>query len=403
MGFQKHTNLASYALGNLFKYRLRSTAIVVALIVSTTLLCSTEFIHQGVLTDIENSLEEGPDIVVQQLEAGRQKSIPLSWFSNISQVSGVKVAMPRVWGYADVGSGRFLTVMGINVTDYQDIPGATGTEIEEGEFIQTGNERSIVIGQGIVDLMNTASNPVEIEVGSVISLISYNQSLIEFTVAGIFGSKSKIYSYDMIMTDIQSARELFGISNETCTDIAIWNTPGAYLNDVAFRIENRLVDARVLSREAIHNAMLRTYGDRAGIVALIWTILLLTVLLLAFTVSSAGSDEARREVGLLKALGFDTVDVLEIRMIESLTQSLLGSSFGISISIIYTFLLGAPGLAGLLLGWNLVLLNGGIPLTISSITIFVIYTVAIIPILVATVIPAWRNALTDPDVVLRGI
>ncbi|TXT56463.1 MAG: conserved membrane protein of unknown function [Candidatus Thorarchaeota archaeon] len=403
MGVQKHTNLASYALGNLFKYRIRSVAIVVALVISTSLLCSTEFIHEGVQRDIDYSLEEGPDIIVQQLEAGRQTTIPMSWVGNISQVPGVKIVLPRVWGYADVGSGKFLTIMGINATPYQNIADAIGTRIQEGEFLQEGATRTIVIGQGIVDLMNAASNPINVGVGSVISLIAHNQSLIEFTIVGIFETDSNIYSYDMVLTDIQSARELFGISKDKCMDIAVWTEAGSYLSDVAFRIENRLIDSRVLSQDALKDAMLRTYGDKAGIVALLWTVLLLTVLLLAFTVSSAGSDEARREVGLLKALGFDTVDILEIRMIESLIQSLLGASLGISISIIYTFGLGAPGLAGLLLGWDLVLLNGGIPLMISIATLFLVYSMALIPILVATVIPAWRNAITEPDIVLRGI
>jgi len=127
------------------------------------------------------------------------------------------------------------------------------------------------------------------------------------------------------------------------------------------------------------------------------------VVILAFTASSAGSEEARREVGLLKALGFDTVDVLEIRMLEAITLSLLGVSLGISFSIIFDFILGAPLLAGYILGWGLVLLPGGIPLAISLSTIFTVYAVGLVPILVASVIPSWRNAITEPDIVLRGV
>jgi ABC-type lipoprotein release transport system permease subunit len=76
---------------------------------------------------------------------------------------------------------------------------------------------------------------------------------------------------------------------------------------------------------------------------------------------------------------------------------------GISLAIIYDFYMGAPGLAGYILGWSLVLLNGGIPLVIALPTIFTVYAVALVPILVATVVPAWRNAITEPDIVLRGV
>jgi ABC-type lipoprotein release transport system permease subunit len=149
--------------------------------------------------------------------------------------------------------------------------------------------------------------------------------------------------------------------------------------------------------------MLKAYGGRAGMAALLWTIVLMAVVLIAFTASGAISEEARREVGLLKALGFDTVDVLEIRMLESITLSLLGASLGISFAIFYDFILGGPVIASYLLGWSLNVLPGGIPLTISLSTVFIIYAVGVVPILVAAVIPSWRNAITEPDIVLRGV
>jgi ABC-type lipoprotein release transport system permease subunit len=65
--------------------------------------------------------------------------------------------------------------------------------------------------------------------------------------------------------------------------------------------------------------------------------------------------------------------------------------------------LGAPLLAGYLLGWNLLLLNGGIPLTVTLSTVFTVYAVGLVPILVASVVPSWRNAITEPDIVLRGV
>ncbi|MHA1905891.1 MAG: ABC transporter permease [Candidatus Thorarchaeota archaeon] len=404
MGLRKHSNLGSYALGNVLKYRTRSVAIILALVFSSSILCSAEFIREGVMQDIVVSLDEGPDLVVQRLVGGRQTTVPMQWLNNISETTGVEMATPRVWGYTDVGTGTLFTIMGINSTEYGSVTGATGTEIlDNGRFLEEDDSRKIVIGQGIVDLMAASAARITIQVGSVLSLIAFNGTLIEFEIIGIFSTNSKIYSYDMILTDQDSARDLLGIDEQSCTDVAIWASQGAYVNDVAFRLDISIAEARVLTQDAISDALMQTYGGRTGIIALLWAIILSTVVLLAFTVSSAGSDEARREVGLLKALGFDTVDVLEIRMYESLTLGILGASLGVSMAIVFDFVLGAPVLSGYLLGWNLQIMNSGIPLAISIPTIFIIYAVAIIPILVASVFPAWRNAITEPDVVLRGV
>jgi len=404
MGVRKQSNLASYALGNVLKYRTRSVAIILALFISTSILCSVEFIREGVITDVSSSVDEGPDIVLQRLIGGRQVPIPDSWMGNVTNTTGVRVATPRVWGYSDVGSGSLLTVMGVNATEYGGMINAVGTDIlETGRFLNETDYRKMIVGQGIVDMMAASAMPLHVQVGTLLSLITNEGELIEFEVIGVFHSDSKIYSYDMILTDLGSAREVLGYENSTFTDIAIWTNFGSDLNSIAFRLDSRLPEARVLTSDAISDLMLKAYTGRAGVTALLWLVVLLAVILLAFTASSAGSEEARREVGLLKALGFDTVDILTIRMFESITLSLLGVSLGISFAIVFDFVLGAPLLAGYILGWGLVLLPGGIPLAISISTLFTVYAMGLIPILVASVIPSWRNAITEPDIVLRGV
>ena len=404
MGVRKHSNLASYAMGNVLKYRTKSVAIVLALFISTSILCSVEFIREGVMQDVSATVDEGPDIIVQKLVGGRQTVVPTEWLPNVTDTHGVRLATPRVWGYTDVGNGRLMTVMGVNATEYGNVIGAAGTSlIGTGRFLNESDTRKMIVGQGIVDMMAASALSIEIQVGSSLSLISYSGELIEFEVIGVFSSESKIFNYDLILTDINSAREVLGVDNSSSTDVAVWTDYGSDLNSVAFRLDTQIGDARVLTRDAVSDAMLKTYGGRAGVVALLWTVVLLAVVLLAFTASSAGSEEARREVGLLKALGFDTVDILEIRMIESMALSLLGVSLGISFAIVYDFVLGAPILAGYLLGWNLLLLNGGIPVVVTLSTVFTVYAVGLVPILVASVIPSWRNAITEPDIVLRGV
>jgi ABC-type antimicrobial peptide transport system permease subunit len=394
----------SYALGNVLKYRTRSAAIVSALILSTFLLGSAEFIREGVMTDLSASADEGPDLIVQRVLGGRQTAVPREWRENLSAIHGVRLATPRVWGYIDVGGGGLLTIMGVNASEYGTIVGTTGTEIvDEGRFLNETDRYRMVVGQGILDIMRASFAGVSVGVGSILSLIAMNGSLVEFEIIGVFASSTKIYSNDMIVTDLESARQVLGLEASSFTDYALWAEYGEDLNSIAFRIDTQIAEARVLTRDAIADTMLVTYGSRGGIVALLWLVLLITAILLAFTVSASGSDEARREVGLLKALGYDTVDVLEIRMFESLTLGMLGASLGVSSAIVFDFILGAPILSGYLLGWSLLLLNGGLPLAISAPTIFTLYVVAIVPILVATVVPAWRNAITEPDIVLRGV
>ncbi|MHA2002989.1 MAG: hypothetical protein ACW960_02685, partial [Candidatus Thorarchaeota archaeon] len=268
MGLRKHSNLVSYALGNVLKYRTRSAAIVSALILSTFLLGSAEFIREGVMTDLSASADEGPDLIVQRVLGGRQTAVPREWRENLSAIHGVRLATPRVWGYIDVGGGGLLTIMGVNASEYGTIVGTTGTEIvDEGRFLNETDRYRMVVGQGILDIMRASFAGVSVGVGSILSLIAMNGSLVEFEIIGVFASSTKIYSNDMIVTDLESARQVLGLEASSFTDYALWAEYGEDLNSVAFRIDTQMAEARVLTRDAIADTMLVTYGSRGGIVA----------------------------------------------------------------------------------------------------------------------------------------
>jgi ABC-type lipoprotein release transport system permease subunit len=55
-----------------------------------------------------------------------------------------------------------------------------------------------------------------------------------------------------------------------------------------------------------------------------------------------------------------------------------------------------------MLGWATIYQSFVVPIYISGSTVFFIYAIIIIPILFATVVPAWINATVDPDIAMRG-
>ncbi len=110
-----------------------------------------------------------------------------------------------------------------------------------------------------------------------------------------------------------------------------------------------------------------------------------------------------QEIGLLKTLGFTTFDVLDIRKIEFTFTGFFVSTLGIFGAIVYDFYLGAPILSDFMLGWSVLFPPFILPLRITFDSLLVAYGIGIIPLVVGTVVPAWKNAITEPDEVLRGL
>lgn len=395
MGLQKHRNLWAYAFGNLFVYKTRTLTVLLCFVVVIGALCSIEFLREGITQDIEASMAFVPDITVQRLQGGRQVPLTETDLQQIWGITGVATAAPRVWGFLTAANLLF-TMMGINVTEYPLDVQVLNLQVRAGRFLQPNDTQCVVVGEGV-------AQSAQATVGSYFLFYDLDLNEYYFEVVGIFSASSRIYSSDLILTDLESARAFFGLNTTQCTDICVWTALTANPAVVASQILTAVASCRVVTRAQSENALLYAHSSRAGFFLAVWYVLLLAALLGAFSVSSAVSSEARREVGLLKALGFDTLDILEIRLAESTMLGFLAATLGVFAGVVYDFYLGAPFLANFMLGWSQLFPLFTVPASISWVSVFTAYAMAIVPLLIATVLPAWRSAIAEPDEVLRGL
>jgi ABC-type antimicrobial peptide transport system permease subunit len=128
---------------------------------------------------------------------------------------------------------------------------------------------------------------------------------------------------------------------------------------------------------------------------------LLAMVLLVLTVlrSRAGS---RRELGLYKALGWTTADLVALQLARSLLTGVPAVLAGLAVA--WTLALGRgitwPGT--LLLGWStppppLTLQAGG-----AAVVALTVAALVLVPLTLASLLPAVRSANADPDDLLRG-
>jgi ABC-type lipoprotein release transport system permease subunit len=115
------------------------------------------------------------------------------------------------------------------------------------------------------------------------------------------------------------------------------------------------------------------------------------------------SQEEKREIGILKAVGWDTEMVLAVKFIESLILSLVSSVLGILIAYIHVYWLQAVGLRDVFIGWSTIYPSFKLVPYIDLKYLMLIVTFAVGPYSAVSIVPAWRAAITDPDEIIRGI
>ena len=144
------------------------------------------------------------------------------------------------------------------------------------------------------------------------------------------------------------------------------------------------------------------FRGRGGLMGVLLLPALAAFLLLAWErLTGLGADE-RREIGVLKSVGWGTADVLTARLWESAAIGVLGATLGLLVAYGYVFWLGAPGLADALLGWSALHPSMRLAPALDPVQALALLGAVVVPFVSVSVVPAWRAAMVDPDQAMRG-
>jgi ABC-type lipoprotein release transport system permease subunit len=104
----------------------------------------------------------------------------------------------------------------------------------------------------------------------------------------------------------------------------------------------------------------------------------------------------RREIAVLKAVGWSTADVLWAKLFESVLVGAVATALGLLFGYAWVFWLGAPGLRPALVGWSVLYPKASLTPAVDVAQLLGV-TIAILgPFVLLSVVPAWRAATSDP-------
>jgi ABC-type lipoprotein release transport system permease subunit len=383
------------AIDNLWRHKLQSLAVLFPLVLIVASAGAMTFVHDGFLKDAELSLTLLPDLTVQKLVGGRLERVDETTSRQLAKLPHIKEILPRVWGYVPLQVGEHLaayTMIGVDARPSR-LSREIALSIDSGRFIEPDDQNVLVVGRGFSDAFH-------VKTGDKVTLEDSRGQKHHFEIIGIFSSAVQIYTADMLVTPLDTARKFLGYAENEATDYNIYLEDILYAAVVGEQIQRLGGNLRILSREALSRLTHQAYGGRAGVFQLMWLILLLTAMLIAWAQLTNVSLGVRREIGILKAFGWGTTDIIWLKIFESLALALLGFFLGTIASLMY-LLLDAPGLKEYFLSWAILYPDFPIPLYINPQSLFLLFAIAVCPLLAAGVIPAWLLGITDPDTIIR--
>jgi hypothetical protein len=372
---EKQRNILDFTLSSLWRRQGKNLALVIVYTLVVFCLGSVMFFTEALKNEAAIILRGTPEIIVQKMVAGRHELIPALYIQQIRHIRGIETVKGRLWGYYfDPQTQANYTLM---------VPGDTA--IKDGE---------IVVGAGITKLPRIFR-------GHTMVFRTYYGRPLPLLVSGILSPDSELLTSDLILIGGAGFRQLFGIPAEYATDLAVQVLNKKEIPTIAAKIVDILPDTRTITRDEILRTYNAVFDWRSGIMIAILAGAVLAFLIFAWDKAAGLSAEEKREIGILKAIGWETTDVLQMKFWEGMVVSLSSFFIGVILAYFHIFYASATLFEPVLKGWSTLYPDFRLTPFISGYQIAILFFFTVIPYTVATIIPAWRAATIDPDVVMR--
>jgi len=144
------------------------------------------------------------------------------------------------------------------------------------------------------------------------------------------------------------------------------------------------------------NQAANLYNYKGGLFLILYLITIATFMLILYQRYAMVYSAERKEIGILRAVGWSIKDVLALKFYETGMVVIVSFVLGVVLAYLYVFVWGAPILNQIFLG------GANLPNRVTFVpvihfgllgSIFLFYAV---PFFAAVLIPAWKIAVTPP-------
>lgn len=367
--------LLDYSLASLARRPGKHLSLLLAYSLMVFLLASAMLFTQSLRHEVGLILNQAPELILQRMVAGRHDLMPAEYLERIGRIRGVSEKYTRLWGYFyDPAVRTNYTLM-----------------VPRDRTLPPGD---IQIGAGIARTRG-------LDVGDYLGLRSSRGEPFSFRVGAVLNPESELVSSDLLLLGEDDFRRFFAYPQGRYTDIVLSVRNPREVRKVAEKLTLALPDTRPILREEILRTYDAVFGWRQGMVFLLLTGALVAFVIFAWDRASGLSADERREIGILKAVGWETGDVLHMKFWEGAVLSLSAFLIGYLLAYVHVFGFSAALFEPVLKGWA-VLYPELRPLPhVDGLQVATLFFFTVFPYTVATIVPIWRAAVTDPDQVMR--
>jgi ABC-type lipoprotein release transport system permease subunit len=220
-------------------------------------------------------------------------------------------------------------------------------------------------------------------------------------IASTFKTHTSLESNDIILMKKELVLEIFGMSSDEVTDIVLKVPNPEEIPTISKKIKNLFPDSRVITNSDLRVSYQNIFDYKSGLFLALFIISAFTFFMIIYDKASGLSSEEKKEIGILKALGWTIDDVLKAKFYEAFIVSFISFLVGIIIAIFFVYTLQAPLLRDIFIGYSRLKPAFELPFVLDFQTLFLLFFLTVPMYIAAIIIPSWKIAVTNADEVMR--
>jgi ABC-type lipoprotein release transport system permease subunit len=311
------------------------------------------------------------------------------------RIDGVRRVTPRIVGEVILGKDRHPAVL-VGLPPENFPPTVTCIE---GRLPHTGGPNELVVGRQLARRLG-------LHVGSRLPpFYHYDAGERVSEVVGLFASDVSLWEADLVFTTFDTAAAIFN-QKGLATDLLVDCRPGEQAQVTAQIVRTPVpgrghTDLRITAREDLRALLPAGLLHREGVFNLHFVLAFAAGILVMAVTSGFGLSGRRREIGILKATGWQTDEVLLRGLAESLLLALAAASASVLLAYAWLRWLNGYGVAAYFLVGVDPRPAFRVPYQLAPFPALMGFVLAIVLVTTGTVYSSWRAATVPPREALR--
>jgi ABC-type lipoprotein release transport system permease subunit len=375
---QLHYNLFIQAVLSIFRNRDRSLVVIGCLLAVLVPFVTAMAVSEGVREQSALSIDAGADLYITSAQYGRNGPIAIGKVAEFSKIPGVVKVVPRISGRTYLGEELAL-VVGI---DSPELLSSKSQKLASGE---------VLMGRALAERL-------ELQKGDELRFFLF--PALPFTIVDLIDGDLSIWSSSMVLLSFNDAATIFKLPG-FASEILIYSRPGT-ADNIAEHLSSlgkpwdMVPPLRIQTKSIVNQYMNRGFDLQAGVFFIFYLTAFGLSIPALLILSGFGRGARKKEIGILKATGWQTLEVMEMTCIENVLLALLGSMLAVVLAMVWLKLGNGIGIAPLFIsgiGW---VPDFQVPSLFTPMPVLFSFLFGIVLTMLGTVITTWKTAITPP-------